>query len=632
MTFPVSSFRAPAWKPLALASALSAIFASPAQAQTDDVKSLAPVVVTASRIEQSQAEAIPTTTVITAEEIRNSRASDVISLLQTQAGIEVTQTGGAGTATSLFMRGTESRHNLILIDGVPIRDASATGTTAAFHHILPDQIERIEIVRGNVSAIYGSGAIGGVIQIFTKQGTGEPKVNLSSEVGSRGTTKVSGGVLGKTGDTRYMFSASRYETDGFSANNTKQFSSENPDKDGDRNVSVAGSVSHEWRRGHEIGARLYANDAKFSYDGGGDGPSTRIDDGTSKQKTIAAFSKNRFLPNWLSTITASETEIKRRDTTIGGLYGDSDARYKGNTTMMQWTNEWMLSPNWAMTAGVDAAKEKADTYASYSVPTDFYHSRSNSSFYGGVNGKIDAHSFQVNTRNDHVGGSGSDTTGYLGYGYALTPTWKLIASTSTAFLAPTLYQLYDNTYGNSDLKAERSRSKEAGIQYASGPTLVRAVIFETHTRDLIGYTTTYINIGKASNRGMEMNAVSHIMGVDARASLTLQSPKDDTTGDQLARRAKTLASLAASKSFSALRIGGDVQYGGHRPDSDYTTWPATSVDVSSYVLFNLNARYQVSKELSVYGRIENVFDREYQTAYGYNQAERGFFAGIEWRQ
>ncbi len=631
MHFPVLSFRAPAWKPLALASAISALFATTAHAQTEEIKTLAPVVVTASRIEQSQAEALPTTTVITADDIRNSRATDVPTLLKTQAGIEVVQSGGAGSATSLFMRGANSNQNLVLIDGVPIRDATATGTAAALQHILPEQIERIEIVRGNVSAIYGSGAIGGVVQIFTKRGTGEPATSVSAEVGSHGTTKVSAGVSGQSGDTRFMFNTTRYETSGFSSNNTKQYSNENPDKDGSRNASASGMISHEWSKGNEIGMRIYANDADFEYDNAGSGPSNRSDTGKSRQHTASLFSKNRLMSNWLSTVTVSENDTWRTDIGKVGSTLRSDSDYRSRSSMAQWTNEVMLTPNWIMTAGIDGARERADfntaNYAWFSFD-DVNRSRSTSSVYAGLNGKVDAHSLQVNVRNDHVSGSGSDTTGYLGYGYSLTPTWKVIASTSTAFLAPTLYQLYSQ-YGNSDLKAERSRSKEAGIQYASGAMLVRAVLFESKTSDMIGYDSFFnsVNIDRARNHGMEMSATSRVADIDVRASLTLQSPKDETTGDQLARRAKTLASLAASKSFNAWRVGGDVQYVGHRDNSAYDTY-----ELSSYVLTNLNVRYQVNKQVSVYGRIENLFDREYQSVYGYNQPDRGFFAGVEWRQ
>jgi len=287
MTFPVLNFRAPAWKPLVLVSALSAIFVSPSYAQTDDIKTLAPVVVTAARIEQPQTEALPHTTVITKEMIRDRQATDVVSLLRTEAGIEIAQSGGAGTLTSLFMRGTNSNQSLILIDGVPVRDPSTPGGTAmALEHLLPEQIDRIEIVRGNVSAIYGSGAMGGVIQIFTKRGEGPPTVTLSAEAGSRDTSKFSGTVSGQSGETRYMLSATRFSTDGFSAMNTTQYPFENPDKDGDRNVSLAAALSHEWSKGNEFGVRMYAFNAKYNTDGSGWGTQTQVDTGQSRQDKI----------------------------------------------------------------------------------------------------------------------------------------------------------------------------------------------------------------------------------------------------------------------------------------------------------------------------------------------------------
>lgn len=622
MIFSASTFRAPAFRQLALASAISATFVSPVRAQTDDNKTLAPVVVTAARIEQSQAEALPHTTVITQKMIRERQVSDVATLLRTEAGIEIAQTGGAGSVTSLFMRGTNANQSLILIDGIPVRDATQLGTSVALQNIHPDQIERIEIVRGNVSAIYGSGAIGGVIQIFTKVGTGQPVVNLSAEIGSRGTTKISGGVTGQSGGTRYMLSATRLKTDGFSAMNTRQYPNENPDKDGDRNVSMAAAVSHEWSKGNELGARFYANDARFSFDGGGWGSPTQQDEGKLKQHTLAVFSKNRLSASWMSTVTVSNTETRREyETRNVGEYG-----YKSYSNLLQWNNEVMLSPNWMMTAGADVGRENAG--ALFGGALD--RSRSTSSVHAGLNGKFDAHSIQANVRSDHVGNVGSDTTGYLGYGYALTKEWKLIASASTAFLAPNMYQLYDSYSGNPNLKAERARSKEIGVQYAAGRTMIRATLFETHTSDLIDYVSTggwtgeYRNIDRARNQGVELSANSRIVGMDVHASLTFQNPENDKTGEQLSRRAKTLGSFGLSKSLGQLTLGGDMQYQAHRPDG--------TSNLPSYYLVNLNARYQIGKNASLYARVENLFDREYQTAYGYNQTPRGVFAGIEWRQ
>ena len=641
MIFLTSRRAIPAWTPLALVSALSVCFIVPASAQTNDDNPLSLVVVTAARVAQLQTDALPHTTVITAEDIRNSQAFDLPTLLRAEAGIQLTQSGGPGASTGLFMRGTAPNQTLILIDGVPVRRQDSSGSVA-LEHILADQIDRIEIVRGNVSAIYGSGAIGGVIQIFTKRGAGEPALDLSAEAGSRGTFNLNGGVSGQVGDTRYALSLTRFKTDGISSNNTRQYPNENPDKDGDKNISVAALVTQEWTKGHELGARIYANDGKVGYDGGGSGAPTDINEAHSKQQSLALFSKNRLTPDWLSTITVSRTETRNQNSSVPAS-GRSDYHFNSDSTLLQWNNELALSQQWTLAAGIDAAKENADAlsfstidygYGAAGLSTNS-HSRSTSSVYAGLNGKIGVHQLQLNVRHDQVGGAGSDTTGYLGYGFAVTPAFKLLASASTAFHAPTLIQVFDPLYGNPDLKAERARSYEIGAQYAAAATLLRVTAFDSSTRDQFGYdSVTYktINIDKASNQGLELSATSRLLDTEVRASLTLQDPKDDSTGKHLIRRARTLVSLALARKYGALRIGADVQYTGSRIDKDFTTYPATDKDLASYVLLNLNARYQLNKNVSLFGRIDNLLDRDYQTAYGYNQPSRGVFAGLSWQQ
>ena len=627
----------PVSRPVLLVSALAACLAAPAFAQTDNNENPIPIIVTASRIEQSQVEAIPHTTVITSAKIEKKKPSDILTLLRQESGFEFIQSGGRGTQTSVFMRGMESRHVLILLDGVPLRDASVIGTAVELQHILPEQVERIEIVRGNVSAIYGSGAIGGVIQIFTKKGNGKPSVSLSAEVGTDSTTRLSAGISGDIEGTRYALSATRYKTDGFSAMNPEKMENANPDDDGNRDISVSASLSKEWSRGHELGVRLYLFDAKNDFDSYGQSSwgytPARKDQGTSKLRTISAFTKNQFTSNWHSTVTASQTEMRRHahseDVGVDDRYG-----YRSETSRLQWNNEIALAPDWILTVGADGEHEKVVTRTddAYSSGQQRYQ-RNNYSAYAGLNGQIGSHHLQANVRYDDVDGSGSDTTGYLGYAFDLTPSWKLLASASTAFLAPTLYQLHGDggsyVLPNPHLSAERSHSYEAGIQYASGATLVRMTYFDTRTRDLIDYDDVnfpgiYRNIGKTKNKGVELSGSSQIAGIDIRGSLTIQNPENRETGEELVRRARKYASLDVSKTFGSWYVGGDVYYARHRPDINNKELP-------SYVLFNMNVRYEINRETSVYARIENLFDRDYETAYGYNQPDRAVFAGINWK-
>src|SRR3954471_10659285 len=215
-------------------------FCSLAFAQSDDDA----VVVTASRTEQRIRDAIPHTTVITRKDIRDSQAADLPTLLRREAGIEVAQSGGLGGNASLFMRGGRSAQTLVLIDGVRVEDAGF-GTTA-IQHLMLDDIERIEIARGNVSSLYGSGAIGGVVQVFTRRGQGAPAAGGELTYGSRDTSKLRAGYGGALGDTRFNLSASRFRTGGFSAIDPQLAPNANPDRDGYRNESASANVSHRF--------------------------------------------------------------------------------------------------------------------------------------------------------------------------------------------------------------------------------------------------------------------------------------------------------------------------------------------------------------------------------------------------
>ncbi|GAA4033968.1 TonB-dependent receptor [Actimicrobium antarcticum] len=595
---------------------------------------MAPIVVTAARIEQSQSDALPHTTVISRDTIRNSQATDLASLLQQQAGLQITQGGGTGQFLSVFLRGASPGQTLILIDGVPVRRAGFS-SAPALEHLMPEQIDHIEIVRGNVSAIYGSGAIGGVIQIFTRRGDRQPVVGASVEAGSRGTYKVAGDVTGQSDGTRYAVSASHFRTDGFSVSNRNQFPLENPDKDGYDNTSVSVAVSREWAKGHEAGVRLYANEGNVNYDGGGFGAPTDINKGRSKQQSLAVFSRDRLSSDWMSNVTLSQTKTSNHDVAISEFGYDS--LYESTANLLQWTNEFTLSSTWSLTAGADLGHEKAMVRSDdgFSVTTNA-PSRSSSSVYAGATGKFDAHQVQVNVRHDHVDGAGAKTTGYLGYGYALTPEFKLVASASTAFNAPTLAQVFDPVNGNTSLKPETSRSVEVGAQYAAGKSLLRATLFKTRTRDQFGidpdncfsgafpFGCPTFNIAQASNQGLELSAGGPLSNVDLQASLTLQEPVNDATSQILPRRARTLASVSAAQTFGALRLGADLQYSARRNDG--------AKPLASYLLANLNARYTLSKSLSLFARIDNLLDRDYQTVYGYNQPPRGVFAGLRWQQ
>jgi len=602
--------------PLALAAAWS--MTSSALAQT----ALKETVVTANRSAQLLTDALPHTTVIGRDVIERTQAIDLPGLLASEAGFQFTQNGGKGTSSSLFLRGSASMQVLVLLDGVPLTKQDTTGAVS-LEHLMLDQIERVEVVRGNVSAIYGSGAIGGVIQIFTRSGKGKPSAYVQAEVGSFGSARLATGVSGQWGDTRFALGVGRHVTSGFSAISTTQYPSENPDADGYRNTNYNLALSQEIIKGHTVGLRSQGSDGHYDADGGGWGTSADIFQGRNKLDTWTLFSHNQISSNWRSEVTYSEgRERSIYDATQTASPYSSDATTRSQTLNV--TQVLAVGP-WLMTAGAERQNQAIEATDNYD--TNLTRQRGVTAFFAGLLGKVGPNALQFNVRHDTVESLDSKSTAYVGYGYQITPDFKLIASLSSAFNLPPLGYLYDLNSGNPDLKPETARSKELGIQWAQSQQVLRATYFDTRISNQLQYnfdTWRFDNISSASNQGLEVSYSGNAFGADLRASLTQQDPRDESTGKPLVRRARTMASLGGALPWGPLTLGADLRYTGARSDT------SANPDLAAYVVANLTARYAVSPQLAITGRVDNLLDRQYQTAYGYNQFGRGLNVGAVW--
>ena len=601
---------------------------APVLAQTSSKPiQLEETVVTANRSEQLLTDALPHTTVIGRDLIERSQALDLPTLLSSEAGFQFTQNGGRGTAATLFLRGSASLQVLVLIDGVPLTKQDSTGSVS-LEHIMLDQVDHVEIVRGNVSAIYGSGAVGGVIQIFMRKGQGAPKAFAQFEVGSYGSTRASAGVSGQLGGTSYFVGVGHHKTSGFSAMNTTQYPNENPDADGYSNSNYNLSLFQTVAPGHTVGLRAEGSDGEFDTDGGGYGTLTDIYKGATKLGTWSLYSQNQMTHDWRTQVTFSQgREQSIYDARLTAFPYDSEALTRSRT--LNWTNSVTLG-TWLLTAGADLQRQYIDTIDSYA--TQLNHARDVSSLFAGLSGTLGAHSLQFNLRRDNADGLAGETTGYAGYGFQFLPAWKLIASVSSAFNLPPLGYLYDPFSGNPALKPETARSAELGLQWAQDKQVVRATLFKTRTDNLLLFDPTFgtwgafNNVSDASNKGLELSYSGKFASADLRASLTLQDPLNESTGERLIRRARSMASFGASLPVRQWTFGGDLRYTGERPD-------IASVPVlPAYTVVNLSTRYALSRELALTARIDNLLDREYQTAYGYNQPARSLYAGVVWAQ
>lgn len=584
------------------------VIASSASAQP----TLPGVVVSASRSEQRVQDALPATTLITREQIDRSQTPDLVTLLRSVAGVELAQNGGLGTVSSAFLRGAESRHTLVLIDGVPVNNLNFG--TATLEHLPLADVERIEVVRGNVSSLYGSAAVGGVIQIFTRQPGPVPQLALSAQAGSRGFAQASGtGSVKLASGTGIRATVETLRQHGFNSIRQEARPGTNPDDDGYRRRAASLGLTQDLPGGHTVGLTLREARGTAEYDSQF-GPATQAD-------------ASRFVERGAS-VTGN---FKLGDVRVNALVGRAEDRLDADVTAFpyfvdsrsdtaQVGAEWQLRPGHRVTGGIEHARQ---SLASDTVYTSA--ERTLTSARIGYAFDVAAHQLQLNVRRDRYSDFGSATTWLAAYGYRLTDAWRVSASASTGFNAPTFNDLYYPFGGNAALRPEHIKSAEVGLQYAAAGHEVRATLFQNRFTDLIASDLSFnrVNVGHARTRGVELTYQGRVAGTDLRAALTSQDPRDLDTGTRLRRRAATLAQVSADRDIGAWQVGGRVRYSGARDDAPYR--------LGSYAVVDATAGYKVTPEVRVFGRIDNVLDRDYETVYGYRQAGRGLFVGVSWQ-
>ncbi len=597
-------------KKTTLASLVGLLFAVPAYAHdsiySDDV------VVTASRIPQSREAVLADVSVITAEEIEHAGQSTLVELLQSQPGIEISSNGGTGKTSGIYMRGANTDQLVVLLDG--IRIGSPTLGTTAFENIPLAQVERIEIIRGPASSLYGSDAIGGVIQIFTKKGDDHPRLSAFIGYGTYNTRKGEASVSGSYGATHYALSASIQDTDGFSAKRSK--TGVDADNDPYNNKAVSAHLSQQIAEGHEIGIQLYESAGRNYYDDGQNSYANFI------QREISITSQNRFVPNWLSTLRIGEGVDSSDD---HGAFGTVNTR--GYQKQLTWQNDISV-PLGILTLAYDRLEQRIESDTSYAETK-----RDNNGFIASYSGKLGNHSLQASLRQDDNSQFGNHTTGGLGYGYQINTSWRTAINFGTAFRAPTLNQLYfPFGFGNPNLRPETSRNIEAGVYFDQGVTHTSLVAYRNKVKDLIDIDRvlfTSININQALLEGITASYATRITDFNIRATVDLQNPENETNHQLLARRAHQHGNLQISHTFNALEIGTEIVASSKRNEYEFFSGAVTKLD--GYALVNIYADYKINNDWSINARANNVFDKDYELASGYNTPGANLFVGLRWQ-
>ncbi len=587
---------------------------------------LSDVVVTATRTAQPRESVIADVTVIDAEEIQRAGQSTFIELLQTQPGIEISSNGGTGKTSAIFMRGTNSGHVVVLVDGMRIM--SATAGSATWENLPLGLIDRVEILRGPATSLYGQDAIGGVIQIFTKKGEGQTKFYANLGYGSYQTTKADAGVYGRINDTSYAFSLTSTDTNGFSSLDTN-----NPninDKDGYRNLAFSANLSQKLAEGHEMGIQLLNSDGHTRFDNRFNEifyPSNANFSSNAKlnQQSVALFSKNQFTSFWLSNLRVglSKDKSKTYDASNIPLFD----RFDTEQTQINWQNDFAL-PVGTLTLMYDRLEDDVTSTTAFDKTN-----RVNEGYVASYLANVGAHSLQLSLREDHNSQFGSNVTGGVGYGFSFNDHWRATASYGSAFKAPTFNDLYWPFFSNPKLQPEKSDNIEASLRYQDASTHLSATVFDNRIRDLIAFdltTFTIENVNKAHIKGLTLAGGQRLGNFNVDGSLDIQSPRDKDSGNLLVRRANRIGKLNLSYDLGNWRFGGEFVASSLRYNDKANKNP-----LGGYGLLNLNASYKINSDWSVQARINNVLDKNYALAYDgtipYNTPGANLFVNIRYQ-
>jgi len=600
----------------------------PVSAQEEgEIVTMEETVVTASRIEEPLKYSPDSITVVTGEEIQKKGKQSVIDVLKDVPGISIAQYGSPGGSSSIYLRGTNNAHTLIMIDGVRVGDPMATDGKMSITDLSTDNIEKIEIVRGAQSVLYGSDAIGGVINIITKKGKGKLKFYLSSEGGSFETFRERTGVSGSNDKVNYAASISRLDVKRVSR---AEEDLGNTERDYYHDTNISAKVDGHLSETVGIGFSVRHSESSMDYDdAGADADKVQDTDITS----ISTNFDQDIFNWWQHTIKFGTTETKREYTRDNGIF---DGTYNGSAKLASWQHNFFIGEIDTVIAGFDYQEEEGDSQSPWGNITS--KSVNTKSFF--VQNKLTpfkGFSFTLGARHDdHQTFGGEDTyKGALAYFYEKTGT-KIRGSYGTGFHAPSLYQLYDPTYGDVNLKPEESKGYDAGIdqELFDKKVLLSVTYFHTKIEDLINWnwdTWKYYNVGKVKTEGWETScSLKPLTWLSFDVHYTYTEAKNETEGDAnkdkyLIYRPKHTGGASLNiKPLEKLNVNLNAQYVGTRyRNAD------NSESMPAYTLYNLAASYDVMDWLKIFGRVENLTDKKYQSVYQYGESGIGFYAGIK---
>jgi vitamin B12 transporter len=589
---------------------LSILIACSVPAFADEASLQPEIVVTATRFAQTVDDTLADVSVITRDDIDVSATRDISDLLRLQAGVDIARTGGPGGQTSVFLRGTNNNHVLVLIDGVRV---SSLNTGAFTWETLPlASIERIEIVRGPRASYWGSDAIGGVIQIFTRRLDG---TSVAMGHGSYGDTKADAGFGHRGERGGYSVQIGIRDLDGFPSQNENGFGFEDKDH-GLRNRHL--SARADRRLGEQtLEGVLVRSQGTAEFAGG-------YSDFIEQAINLAL--SGQILPTWQHRLSLGRSS---EDYGTPAFF----TAYESRRTTLGWQNEIVLTPQQRLVVGIDALHEQGENRDTFGNMPVYRESRNNTGVYAGWQVTTRAFDSEVALRTDDNSLFGKQTTGSAAAGWRFSDALRLYTSYGQGFRGPTLNEQYSPGFGglfagNPDLQPETSRSEEIGLDYAPDPAQrFKANLYHTRVNNLISFSGVDFqaeNVARARIKGAELDYEKSLASWQVSANYTWQDARNEDSDLALLRRPKQKFTGMLDRSFGeSFRLGAEVIHSGRRNDVGGITLPG-------YTLVNLHANWRLAAQWTLRARLENLTDRDYELAYGYNTPGRSGFFELVW--
>ena len=581
------------------------------------------VVVSATRYEQKLSDALADITVIDREQIERSGATSIEDVLAKVPGVQITRNGGAGNDTKVFLRGSESQHVAVYLNGIRI-DAQNGSGGAQWETLSLNAIDRVEVLRGAAGAVYGSDAMAGAIQIFTHRGDQGWAPYVSAGLGSHGTKKGDAGFSGAHGAWDYAVNLSYADSQGFDARPGAGSTNRNPDKDDSVRRSANASVGLQISSDQRLDFTALTSDSDAGYDN-----RPQIDDRAIRTLDAYGLSwSNQWTADAQTRVSVSQTRSAYQTITTAASSSQTETLLRNYLI----SNE-LKSSLGVWTATLERREDQLEN--SSIVGSVKERSRQQNALGLGYGNRWNAHSLQLNVRYDRDSDFGNKNTASAAYGWDFATNWKATASVGTGFRTPTLYQRF-SVYGTDRLKPEESLNKELGLRWADKDNSFSATLYRNEIKNLlktdgddkscVNKSSCYENVRDARLEGLTLAGTWRTGGWKWHASVDFQNPHDKTTGRLIERRSKRFATLGAQTDWAGWILGGEAQAASKRfHDSKETT---KSLD--GYVLLNLSASRKIAKDLTLSASVDNALDRDYELVKAYATPGRTLWVGLKW--